>query len=194
MREEIRRVESPGIAGALIMVDPGHGPGDESAGAASGWCEADLCWDLAVKVAARLGAAGAHVRFSRSQNEAPDDSERAGRANELAADLFLSLHLNSHARDSAQGASTFYWAGSRAGEALAEAVQARLVGLGLADCRAHGRAYPVLKETRMPAVLIEPAFLTSAHDLERLQQGAFREALADAIVGGVRDYYEDRPA
>ena len=193
LREEIRRVESPGVAGALVIVDPGHGPGDESAGEVDGWCESDLCWELAVKLAARLGAAGAHVRFTRSQNEAPDDSERARRANELGADLFLSLHLNSHGKGSAQGASTYYWAGSRAGEALAEAIQARLVALGLADCRAHGRAYPVLKETRMPAVLIEPAFLTNAQDLERLENGAFRDAVTDAIVGGVRAYYEDRP-
>ena len=192
LREEIRRDESPGISGAVIMVDPGHGPGDEGAEVGDAPCEAELCWDLGTRVATKLAGAGAHVRFTRSEKETPDDSERAIRANRLGADLFLSLHLNSHDEESAQGASTYYWAGSRAGEALAESVQSRLVDLGLANCRAHGRAYPVLKETRMPAVLIEPAFMTNSEDRERLQHDDFRDSLADAVVNGVRAYLDER--
>ena len=192
LREEIRRAESPGLRGALIVLDPGHGPGDDGVLHSGGSSEADMCWDLAERITARLAAAGARVRFTRAQNETPDDSERARRANRLEADLFLSLHLNSHPRESAHGASTYYWAGSRAGEILAEEVQERLVELGLADCRAHGRAYPVLKETRMPAVLIEPAHATSSHDRDRLAQIQFRDTIAEAIVAAVQAYYAQR--
>jgi N-acetylmuramoyl-L-alanine amidase len=191
LREELRRAESGGIAGSVIFLDPGHGGHDEGERSPSGECEAVLCWDLTARLAERLSAAGASVRWTRSKDEAPDDSERATRANEQDADLFLSLHLNSHAQATAQGTSTYYWAGSRAGALLAELVQQRLVALGLANCRAHGRAYPILKETRMPAVLVEPAFITNAGDRRRLEDPSFREAVARAIADGVGSYYAD---
>ncbi|MFN2490720.1 MAG: N-acetylmuramoyl-L-alanine amidase [Actinomycetota bacterium] len=193
LREELRRVESAGTTGAVIVIDPGHGGSDPGEVDPRGAHEADLCWDLATRLARQLSAAGAHVRFTRSEAEAPDDSERARRANDLNADLFLSLHLNVHGRASAQGASTYYWGGSKAGELLAESVQQRLVGLGLRDCRAHPRAYPLLKETRMPAVLVEPAFITNPEDRRRLDDPVFRSALVDALAAAVRHYYEAAP-
>ncbi|CAN5560775.1 N-acetylmuramoyl-L-alanine amidase [soil metagenome] len=190
LREELRRVESSGTRGALIIVDPGHGASDEGERGSGGHSEADLCWDLATRLAERLSAAGARVRFTRSEADAPDDTERARRANELDADLFLSLHLNAHAQGSAEGASAYYWAGSTAGSLLAEAVQTRLVALGLRDCRAHARSYPILKETRMPAVLIEPVFITNPEDQHRVEDPGFRAAVAGAIAGAVDHYYQ----
>ena len=193
LREELRRVESAGIRGAVVVLDPGHGGSDKGERGPSGAGEAELCWDLARRLAGRLKEEGARVRFTRSETEAPDDSERARRANDLDAELFLSLHLNSHVRSSAHGASTYHWGGSKAGELLAELVQRGLVALGLEDCRAHGRAYPLLKETRMPAVLIEPAFISNPGDQGRIEDPAFRDEIASAIAFAVRSYYEQEP-
>ena len=190
LREELRRVERAGAAGTLIVVDPGHGAGDDGERGARGACEADLCWDIATRLASDLSAAGARVRFTRTEAEAPDDSERARRANELDPDIFLSLHLNTHERGSATGASTYFWGGSAAGELLAETIQSSLVALGLGDCRAHARSYPILKETRMPAVLIEPAFITNPVDELRIDDADFRGAIAHAISSAVQRYYE----
>lgn len=191
LREELRRVEGTGTRGALIVVDPGHGGPDRGDGTAPGASEADLCWDLARRLAEKLSGAGAHVRFTRTEAEGPDITERARRANELAAELFISLHLNWHTEPSAAGASTYYFGGSRAGELLAERVQQRLVALNLGDCRAHDRSYPVLRETRMPAVLVEPAFLSNPEDRRRIEDPAFRNAIADAVVRAVESYFED---
>jgi N-acetylmuramoyl-L-alanine amidase len=189
LRDEIRRAERTGASNTLVVVDPGHGGRDPGESGHGGLREADVCWDLAERIAHRLARSGAHVRFSRNEAESPDVTERARRANALDAELFLSLHLNSNPRPRAAGASTYYFGGSRAGELLAESIQRRLVRLGLGDCRAHARSYSILKETRMPAVLVEPAFITSPDDERRLESPEFRNAVADAVTVGIEHFY-----
>ena len=189
LREELSRSEHRGLHGALVVIDPGHGGRDRGEQRMSTWCEADLCWDIANRLARRLAEAGAAVRFTRTEAEGPDVTDRARLANELGADLLVSLHLNAHSGAAAAGASTYYFPRSSAGELLADTVQRHLTKLGLGDCRSHARSYPILKETRMPAVLIEPAFITSSADARRLEDPAFRSSVADAIADAVDDYY-----
>ncbi|MFN2594346.1 MAG: N-acetylmuramoyl-L-alanine amidase, partial [Actinomycetota bacterium] len=148
LREELHRRQKA-IEGALVVVDPGHGGDDLGKLGASGWWEVDVCWDIALRLADELRIAGATVRFTRTEAESLEASERARRANVADGDLFVSLHLNSHDELTAEGASTYHFTSSRAGAALAERIQQELAHLGLADCRAHGRSYTVLKETRM---------------------------------------------
>ncbi len=190
LREEIRRMEKPGIAAAMIVIDPGHGGDDAGDITPSGITEADACWAIATRLADRLASYGARVRFTRTEPQAPDASTRAARANEVDADLFLSIHLNTHPEPTAEGTSTYYFGGSRGGEMLADQIQAELVRLGLRDCRSHARSYALLRETRMPAVLVEPVFITNPDEAKRLEDHEFLSDIADAIAAGVRHYYE----
>jgi N-acetylmuramoyl-L-alanine amidase len=190
LREELRRVERAGIAGALIVIDPGHGGDDRGERGPAGSYEGDLCWELAARLAENLVGAGARVRFTRTEADGPTATERAAFANRLGADLFVSLHLNSHHESTAEGGCTYHFGGSRAGELLAESIQAELVATGSRDCRSHPRSYPVLKETRMPAVLIEPAFITNPDEEKMLENPDSRNALAAIIASGIRRYYE----
>jgi len=190
LREELRRGEG-GLSDALVFIDPGHGGGDRGEVGPDGLVEAEVCWDLARRLAGRLAAGGAKVRFSRTEIESPDASERARRANQKDADLFISLHLNAHDSGAGEGSTTFYFGGSRAGEALADRLQAELVKLDLKDCRSHARSYPVLRETRMPAVLVEPAFITHPDDEKKMRDSEFLGRAADAITTGVMRYYKE---
>ncbi|MGH2819303.1 MAG: N-acetylmuramoyl-L-alanine amidase family protein, partial [Actinomycetota bacterium] len=149
----------------------------------------DLCWDLARRLTERLATAGARVRLSRTEAEDPDVSERARRANEFGAELFVSLHLNAHDEPTAEGSSVYFFHASRSGELLAENVQERLVNLGLRDCRTHGCSYPILRETRMPAVIVEPVFITNPDEEKLLLDPPFRHALAEAVFTGIRGFY-----
>lgn len=193
LREELRRSSSPDLHGALVVLDPGHGGGDRGGRSSAGLVEADVSWDLAVRLADRLTRMGARVRFTRTEAESPDASERARRGNEVAGDVFLSLHLNEHEEPTAEGSSTYYFHTSSAGRALAEAIQEELVALGVRDCRSHAVSYTVLRETRMPAVLVEPVFITNPDEAKRLEEPDFRAALADAIAAGVSRYYASTP-
>lgn len=190
LREELNRLGHPGVGGAMIVLDPGHGGDDPGAAAANGRDEAAFCWAIAERLADHLGDAGAAVRLTRRNDEDLAVSERARRANEMGADLFISLHLNAHQEATASGASTFYFGGSGAGEALAERIQERLVELGLDDCRTHARSYSLLKETRMPAVIVEPAFITNPTEADRLSDDAFVDEVARAIAIGTLSYFD----
>jgi N-acetylmuramoyl-L-alanine amidase len=189
LREELLRTQGPQLERATVVLDPGHG-GQDSGEQGNAGAEADLCWRLCTRIAEKLILAGAHVRLTRTEASGPESSDRARLANELDADLFVSLHLNHHDEPTAEGASTYYFDGSRAGEALAESVQHRLVDLGLKDCRSHARSYTLLRETAMPAVLVEPLFLSNPDEQKLLEDPEFLGALADAIARGIKDYLE----
>ncbi|MDQ3985000.1 MAG: N-acetylmuramoyl-L-alanine amidase [Actinomycetota bacterium] len=189
LREELKRTAS-GMRGTLVVVDPGHGGMDLGDLGPNGLREADVCWDLAKRVAGSAAHAGARVRFTRTETEELDSTGRAVRANEVGADVFVSIHLNSHTEPMAEGASTYYFPRSRSGEMLAESVRNRLVSLGLRDCRSHPQNYSILRETRMPAVLVEPAFITNPDEAKLLVDPDFRATLARAVADGVRDFFE----
>ncbi|HEU4480323.1 MAG TPA: N-acetylmuramoyl-L-alanine amidase [Actinomycetota bacterium] len=189
LREELRHRHGRGVNDVTVTIDPGHGGDDHGAEGNGGLQEAEFCWELATLLAERLVAAGARVRFTRTEPENPSASERAERANEIDADIFLSLHLNSNEERTAEGASAYHFGTSQVGEALAEAIHAELLNLGARDCRIHDRSFAILKETRMPAVMIEPAFITNPDEEKRLQEPEHRAAIADAIAAGIKRFY-----
>lgn len=188
LREEIKKEQASGIEETLILIDPGHGGDDDGAVGHRGNREADLCWRLTTRIADELVGAGARVRFTRTEAEGPSSSERAHRANLFGGDLFLSIHLNSNDEPTAEGTSTYFFGGSRRGEALAGRIQDELVELGLRDCRSHSRAYAILRETSMPAVLVEPVFITNEDEEKKLEDPEFMRAIAVTIANGVRRY------
>jgi N-acetylmuramoyl-L-alanine amidase len=86
----------------------------------------------------------------------PDDSTQAREANGLGVDVFIGLRLN----PSTSSCQTAYWSGrhdeSPGGRRLAESVQGAVpAAIGVSDAGVHGMSLPLLRETRMPAVLIE---------------------------------------
>lgn len=190
LREELQSRDGRGMQGTLVVLDPGHGSSDPGDRGTGGTYEADLCWDIGMRAATRLADLGARVRFTRTETESPNASDRAQRANRMNGDLFVSIHLNSNEETTAEGASTYYFGTSRAGESLAECVLHELLHLGLRDCRSHARSYTILKETRMPAILVEPAFITSPYDEKRLEDPEFRNDIAGALVAGIARFYE----
>ncbi len=86
----------------------------------------------------------------------PDDAMQAREANQLGVDVFVGLRLN----PSTSSCRTAFWAGvhddSPGGRRLAELVQSAVPdALGVTDGGVHGMSVTILRETRMPAVLVE---------------------------------------
>lgn len=86
----------------------------------------------------------------------PDGSIQASEANAADAEVYIGLRLNSGERH----CSTAYYGGQRytseGGRRLAELLQAALSSsLDLPDGGSRGMSLPVLRETRMPAVISE---------------------------------------
>jgi len=161
-----------------IYIDPGHGGtyaqgvarcGTYNVGATgqfTGQLEKNTALDIAFWLKAYLEIVmGATVYMSRTDDSAVCLGERAAEANSLGADIFVSLHHNGSSNSSVQGAST-HWYKSQ-DKALAESIIDTL--LTWTDFSAWGNGlwqnnYQVLRETNMPAVLIENGFLSNEHD------------------------------
>ena len=108
------RAAGPALVGKRIVIDPGHGGGDPGVGVPDGplrWTEADLAYDLASRLEGRLAAAGMRVHLTRGPppSAALTELDRAALANELGADLLISLHLDGHANPAADGVATYHY-------------------------------------------------------------------------------------
>ncbi len=196
--EALRRMEAT-LEGSRVAIDPGHGPGDPGSVGPTGLTEADAAWELSVALAAELGRHGAEPRLLRSRDEEPSPSERAGRANEWGAEIYLAMHLNAHRDPRAEGSMCLFYGdestSSPGGQRLAEAIQEELTSrIGLTDGRTHSMSITILRETRMPAVQVEPCFLSNAREERLLAEEPFRRDVAIAIVRGIERFFGARPA
>lgn len=201
LREAERlRHSGPTLVGKTIVIDPGHGGPDPGVVVPDGllrWTEADLAYDIALRLEGRLGAAGMRVHLTRGPKPARaiDDRERATLANDLGADLFLSIHLDGLDNPSAHGVATYHYGtsdghGSTVGERLAGLVLREiLVRTDLRDCRTHAKSWDLLRLTRMPAVRVDVAYLTSPTDRAMLVTPAFRDRVVEAMIAAVQRMY-----
>jgi N-acetylmuramoyl-L-alanine amidase len=194
------RQAGPALVGRTVVIDPGHGgtdPGEVVPDGPLRWTEADIVYDLASRLEGRLAAAGVRVQLTRgpSPETCLPDADRAQLANSLGADVFISLHTDGHANPAADGVATYHYGTdngvtSATGERLAGLVQREIVArTGLRDCRAHAKAWDLLRLTKMPAVRVEVGYLTSPADRGRLVDPRFRDKVVEAIVAAVQRMY-----
>ena len=97
------------------------------------------------------------------------------------ADLFVSIHMNAFAKESANGVETFSYSKSGVGHEFATKVQKELVKIGYTDRGKKEAGFYVLRHTHSPAILVECGFITSSKD-NKLHSP---EKLSDAIVTGI---------
>jgi N-acetylmuramoyl-L-alanine amidase len=189
--EALRRL-SASLQGARIAIDPGHGRGDPGDVGPAGTLESEASFWLAGALVEELRGRGATPFLLRAVTTNPPPAERARSANEAGAEILVALHLNAHTDPKAEGASTFYYGRedwfSQAGRRLAESIQQALTLLGLKDLRTHPKSLPILRETRMPAVHVEPCFITNAREEALIGDPEFRQEMAKALTDAIERF------
>jgi N-acetylmuramoyl-L-alanine amidase len=198
-RADVREAEalsrlSATLEGSRIAIDPGHGPGDPGDAGPAGTLEFEVTLSLATVLAEELEARGASPFLLRTAATNPPPAERARSANEAGAEILIALHLNAHDDPAAGGASTYYYGRedwfSQAGQRLAESIQQSVTErLGLKDLRTHAKSLPLLRETRMPAVHMEPCFITNAAEEARIRDPSFQRDMAAAVADAVERFF-----
>ncbi len=190
------------LLGKVIVVDPGHGGADGGAKEA-GFHEKDLTLPIAKLVAARLAEAGATVIMTRKTDIFIPLTTRADIANTSHADFFVSCHINdSGGPRNMSGTITFHHKGNEICRVLAECIQheiAKVSGIPNKGVWSDGKIYPqsgfsVLRNTKMAGVLIEFGFIDNAQDRKRMVTDQFQEAVAKAVVQGIKVYLGDAKA
>ncbi len=175
----------------LIVIDPGHG-GIEPGAVVGDVKEKDLNLDIALKLKKLLEASGAKVFMIRDDDTFVSHFVRAGMANEINADLFVSIHNNS-AGSGASGTETLYYSDPEK-KLFAQALQKAVVRhIGLNDRGIVERpGIVVTRETKMPSALVELGFMTNKNDLALLMTDEFRQKVAEGILQGIIDYLSGR--
>ena len=178
----------------LIVIDAGHG--DEDPGSSiSNVDEKDLNLQIALKLKSALEEEGYEVMMTRSDDTYLTLTERAEFANEVEADLFISIHQNSYIDDSTvSGIEVYYNESTKTelDEVLAQFIQTELVETTGARDRGI-RAYDelvVTRKTEMPACLVELGYMTNKSELSLLQSDAYQYKLVTGMVNGINQFFE----
>ena len=191
--ERIRRA-GPRLSGKVVVLDPAVGRISDPALRR----RADaITLDVASRVEGRLVVTGVEAYLTnRGGADEASEAERAELANRTGAHLCVSFQVDVSANPDAAGVSTYFYGSdahgvrSSAGERFASLAQREIVArTDLADLRSHAKTWDLLRRTRMPTVRIDLGYLSNAGDLARLNDPAFRDVIAEAVVVAVQRVY-----
>jgi len=175
----------------LVVIDPGHGGDDPGAIGIGGIRETDVVLEVSKIVEDLLSDKGVKVKLTRKNEIDLDLPPRVSFANNTNADIFVSIHANASRgkRRDINGLETFYFRGYK-GRLLAKKIQKQIlrVSPGSPDRGVKQGRFYVIKNTSMPAVLVEIGFLTGRLDARRLEKTAHRKRIAYAIAKGILEY------
>ena len=167
----------------MIAVDVGEGP-DRSGAVQRRSAQA---------LVAALQAVGAEPRLLAIADDAAAPSDRARLANEAGAAASITVELTARDREGAGGPVCSYF-GSRTTHSPSGLVLAQLLLEELeAEFDLLGRVRPLtiapLRETRMPAVQVEPLTGIGDREHELLNDPALPFRLARAVAAGVGRFF-----
>lgn len=166
-----------------VVIDAGHG-GKDGGSVWNGLIEKKLCLDVAKRVETALKARGLITHMTRRTDVFVELEQRARIANRVPSSIFLSIHFNGSRTTLISGGEVYYR--SSRGRTLAAAISRSLKSRVTGGSRGTFFAdYKVLRETRMPAVLVECGYISNKREAARCATPAHRQKLADAIVSGV---------
>lgn len=189
-----------------IVIDAGHGGYDPGKMSESGVAEKDVNLAIAKLLRDDLEACGVKVIMTREEDKALSDAgedhakvrdlkNRIQRIEEAKPVLALSIHQNSFPQEEISGAQVFYYCTSKEGEALARALQSRLISeLDPENDRQikENGSYYLLKKTSVPIVIAECGFLSNPEEAKKLCSAEYQEAVAWALYLGIMDYLEKK--
>lgn len=120
-------------------------------------------------------------------------SDRTDKANAWGADLFISIHANAVGSgwNDVTGIETYvYTTLPEDSVSIAKSVQESLVSsTGRIDRGVKSADFHVLRETTMPAILVECEFMTCKESAELLKSDSYRKLCAQAIARGIASHY-----
>jgi len=170
-----------------VVLDPGHGGNDPGAvGTTLGTQEKDIVLQISLKIGNILTKNGVDVIYTRTIDKTQSLQEKCDASNNAKPDYFVSIHANAYSAPTVSGIETFYYAGSVAGQKLAQAVQTELIkATGRFNRGIKTAGYYVLNNTDATAILVETSFLTNPTEEKLLVTDAYQNKLALAISTGI---------
>ncbi|WP_248049552.1 GBS Bsp-like repeat-containing protein [Streptococcus iners] len=204
-------VDVPSTRSYTVYIDPGHG-GRDSGASYGGIHEKNLAMSVSNKLRDNLLARGINVLMTRTGDTDVDfRTERSRMANESNADLFVSIHFNATGigvQSTVKGIETYWYQYDpeyqpkinqdkhndptrlAESEILAVKVQSNLIKeTGATDRGVRRETFAVLRETAIPAILVELGFMDNPSELAVIKEEKYHVKLAKALTQGIMDWY-----
>ena len=189
------------LQGKTVVLDPGHGGGDPGTVGRGTTTEADNVLAIAWELKSMLEKAGAQVILTRQGDTSPEQgtaflgqengqlAARVATANRSRGEILISLHNDWHDNSSVQGTSVHFFKSQDL--ALAEALQKSLVSqIKSVDLGIKRSNFYVLRNTRMPAALVEIGFLSNPQEAGLLAKPNYRLEVARGLLAGINEYFQ----
>lgn len=199
------RAAEPGLAGRVIVIDPGHGGPDGGARGVGGILEKDITLPVSLELAQLLRQAGAIVYLTRTTDTdlATPEDRAAGRRHKgdlrerlrftrsKDPDAFISIHCNAVPSPRWSGAQTIYMAGREPSKHLAEVIQDAFRSTLLPTERGADDMSTLflLKRLDCPAVIAEVGFISNPVEAEHLAKPTYQRQVAFAIYCALLRYF-----
>ena len=169
-----------------IVIDAGHGGFDRGGIPRQRVPESMMNLDVAQRLKVILQSYGYRVVMTRDSDVFIPLGTRVAIANSYRDAIFVCIHFNATPRSSASGIETYFY--SSQSLPLASAIHYYVAGgAPSANRGVRRRGFYVLRNTRIPSVLVECGFLTNPTEANYAQSVAYRQKLAEEIGRGVRE-------
>lgn len=196
----------------VIFLDPGHGGTDPGA-TYYGVMEKTINLQVSEKIQRNLQQAGYSVIMARTGDTSIDyKTERSKIANGTNADIFVSVHHNAMPGNTyVNGIETYYYEADpnfpskinaamhndptriKESAALAAAIQSELIQeTGAYDRGVRRDTFAVLRETAIPAVLLELGYMSNPTENYKLTTDSYQEKLAKGVSDGILAWYNSK--
>ncbi len=195
----------------VICIDPGHGFDDGGASSEflGGLNEDDITLAVSLMLDEELRKLGYQTVLTHNGQEFPITSaydnnnkyrpqERVAFANSVDIDYYVSIHCNSHDNPSTKGTRIYYFDGPVKTEHTSGVIAER-INSAILDSLEPGstsitvemteNVFYVIRETTVPASLIEMGFLTNESDAAKMLDEEWQRAFACGVAAGIDGYY-----
>lgn len=183
----------------LVMIDAGHGGKDFGANSQTDpkFLEKNLTLSTAYMLRDYLQQMGYDTVMTREKDQFIDLYDRAAMANDQKPMAFISVHYNHADSREAAGIEVYYYKSddnktrTKQSKQLADKVLSKVITSTHAKSRGvkHGN-FAVIRETKMPAILVEGGFLSNDSEMEKIRKAAYLKQLAWGIAKGLDDFVE----
>ena len=176
-----------------VVLDAGHG-GEDGGTVEQTATEKEINLAVVLKMRELLENQGICVVLTREQDIFIKLEERVRVANGEKADLFVSIHCNYYEKDSSiYGLECYYCKGAEDGKYYAERILDTIEKSGeIVSRNAKPSGYYILKNTTVPAVLVETGYLSNYNERNQLISGEYQGKLAQELVEGIVEGLEGK--
>jgi N-acetylmuramoyl-L-alanine amidase len=182
-RVAVREADRPST---VVVIDAGHGGHDRGGIAGQRVSEAMMNLDVALRLRSVLQSYGYRVVMTRDSDVFIPLGMRVAIGNSYRDAIFVCIHFNATPRRSASGIETYFYSSQSLG--LASAIHYYVAGGAPSENRGvRRRGFYVLRNTRIPSVLVECGFLTNPTEAQYAQNSAYRQKLALEIAHGIQN-------